>query len=63
MSSNTTVDSAETKTVSIVTTGHEKDRFTVMLACLGDGSKLPPYVIFKRKTLPKGLIFPQGIHV
>ena len=34
-----------------------------MLACLGDGSKLPPYVIFKRKTLPKGLIFPQGIHV
>ena len=63
MPSNTTVDSAGTKTVSIVTTGHEKDRFTVMLACLGDGSKLPPYVIFKRKTLPKGLIFPQGIHV
>lgn len=50
-------------TVSIVTTGEEKDSFTVTLACLGDGLKLPPYVIFKRKTLPKGLIFPQGIHV
>ena len=23
----------------------------------------PTYVIFKRKTLLKGLIFPQGIHV
>ena len=54
--SNTTVD------LAIVTTGHEKDRFTVRLACLGDGLKLPPYVIFKRKTLLKELIFPQGIH-
>ena len=35
-------------------TGHEKDRFTVMLACLGDGSKLPSYVVFKRETLSKG---------
>ena len=60
--SNTTVDSAGTKMVLIVTTGHKKDRFTVRLACLGDGSKFPPYVIFKRKTLPKELIFPQGIH-
>ena len=40
--------------VSIVMTGHEKDRFTVMLACLGDGSKLPSYVVFKRETLSKG---------
>ena len=37
MPSNTTVDSAGAKTSSIVMTGHEKDRFTVMLACLGDG--------------------------
>ena len=34
-----------------------------MLACLWDGSKLFPYVIFERKTLPKGMIFPQRIHV
>ena len=63
MPSNSTVDSKGTKSVSIMTTGHEKDRFTVMLACLGDGTKLPPYVVFKRKTLPKDLVLPRGIHV
>jgi len=44
------------KTVSIRTTGHEKSHFTVMLlllACTADGGKLPPYIVFKRKTLPK----------
>lgn len=41
------------KSVNIVTTGHEKSHFTVVLACCGDGSKLPPMVIFKRKTMPK----------
>ena len=25
-----------------MTTGHEKDRVKVMLACLGNGTKLPP---------------------
>ena len=49
-------------TASIRTTGHEKSHFTVMLACTADGGKLPPYVIFKRKTLPKGMQFPRGIH-
>uniref|UniRef100_A0AAR2J5P4 HTH CENPB-type domain-containing protein n=1 Tax=Pygocentrus nattereri TaxID=42514 RepID=A0AAR2J5P4_PYGNA len=41
------------KSVNIVTTGNEKSHFTVVLACCGDGSKLPPMVIFKRKTMPK----------
>lgn len=41
------------KSVNIVTTGHEKSHFTVVLACCGDGSKLPLLVIFKRKTMPK----------
>ena len=63
MPSNSMVDSKGTKSVSIMTTGHEKDRFTVMLACLGDGTKLPPYVVFKQKTLPKDLVLPRGIHV
>ena len=49
--------------VPLITTGHEKDRFTVMLACLGDGAKLPPYVVFKRKMLPKKGQFSNGIHV
>lgn len=61
--SNSTVDKKGSKTVSILTTGHEKDRFTVMLACLGDGTKLPPYVVFKRKTLPKKITFPNGVIV
>jgi len=51
------------KTVSIMTTGHEKSHFTVMLACTADGGKLPPYIVFKRKTLPKEMRFPRGVHV
>ena len=47
---NSTVAEKGNKSVPILTTGHDKDRFTVMLACLGDGTKLPPYVVFKRKT-------------
>ena len=34
-----------------------------MLACLGDGTKLPPYVVFKQKTLPKNANFPKGVIV
>ena len=41
------------KSVNIITTGHEKSHFTVVLACCGNGSKLPPMVIFKRKTMAK----------
>lgn len=41
------------KCMSRVTTGHEKPHFTVVLACCGDGSKLPPMIIFKQKTMPK----------
>ena len=42
------------KTVLVKTTGHEKNRFTVVLACMAGGSKLKPMVVFKRQTLPKG---------
>ena len=61
IASNTTVLSSGIKTVPIKTTGHEKDCFTVMLACRGDESKLPPYVVFKKKTLPKNIKFPDGM--
>lgn len=60
---NSTVTEKGVKSVPILSTGHEKDWFTVMLACLGDGTKLPPYVVFKRKTLPKNLNFPNGVIV
>ena len=50
---NKTVNQAGEKTIWVKTAGHEKQRFTVVLACIADGTKLPPMVIFKRKTLPK----------
>ena len=60
---NSTVSVKGVKSVPILSTGHDKDRFTVMLACLGDGTKLPPYVVFKRKRLPKNLNFPKEVVV
>ena len=55
--SNKTVEGA--KTIMIKTSGNEKTRYTVVLACCADGTKLPPLLIFKRKTLPKDVI-PHG---
>lgn len=37
--------------------GNEKNRFTVILSCLVDGTNFKPMVTFKRKILPK-LKFP-----
>lgn len=48
--------------VSVRTTGNEKSRITVMLGCTADGRKLPPYIIFKRKTMPKE-VFPRNVHI
>ena len=50
------------KTVLLKTTGHEKTHFTVVLACLADGTKLKPMAIFKRKTMPKDNL-PAGVVV
>lgn len=52
--SNTTVEQRGTCTGHIPTTGVDKQRCMVMLAVTADGRKLPPYVIFKWETLPKG---------
>lgn len=60
--SNRTVDEIGTKTISILTTGHEKMSFTCVLACSANGDKLKPLLIFKRKTLPKGK-FPSDVVV
>lgn len=56
------VDLKAVKTVSIKSTGHEKTRFTVVLSCMADGTKLKPMVIFKYKTKPK-LKCPPGVFV
>jgi len=60
--SNKTVDVKGAETIMIKTSGNEKTRYTVVLACCGDETKLPPILIFKRKTLPKDVI-PHGSYV
>ena len=55
-----TVHNRGEKTILVKTTGHEKSRFTVVLACLANGVRLKPMVIFKRKTQPKRK-FPAGV--
>lgn len=47
------IDERGTKEVRVHTTGNKKTRVTAMLACMADGRKLPPFLILKRKTLPK----------
>lgn len=47
---NRTVEKTGTSTVSIRTTGNKKSAFTVVLGCQANGQKLPPMVIFRRKT-------------
>ena len=60
--SNRTVHPRGDHTILVKTTGHEKTHFTVVLACMADGTKLKPMVIFKRKTMPKE-VFPSGVVV
>jgi hypothetical protein len=43
----TTIESTGSRSVPLRTTGHDKARFTVVLAAMADGRKLKPYVIFK----------------
>ena len=59
--SNTTVEQCSTKTISILSTGHERVNFTVVLSCLANRTKLPPVIIFKlvnisREEFPNGVI-------
>ena len=61
MPSARTVNTVCEKTVLVKTTGHEKNRFTVVLSCLFDGIKLKPMIIFKRKTVPRRHTRRQGI--
>jgi hypothetical protein len=49
MKSNTTVDTVGAKTVSVRDSGSNSKRATIVLAVAADGTKLPPFVIFKGK--------------
>src|SRR5581483_2350019 len=57
-----TVEEVGVEDVKIRTTGNEKAAFTLVLCVTADGGRLPPFVIFKRKTMPKE-IFSKGIIV
>ena len=47
MPGDTTVSRVGERTVSVRSTGHDKARFTVVLAAMADGRKIKPYVVFK----------------
>ncbi|CAG8841393.1 36117_t:CDS:2 [Gigaspora margarita] len=47
-----TVNSKGAKTVYVQTTNNNKNRFTVVLTCLVDGTKLSLVIIFKEKVWP-----------
>ncbi|GFV07408.1 hypothetical protein TNCV_1737661 [Trichonephila clavipes] len=56
------VDVQGASSIPINTTGNERTSFTVVLCCAANGLKLPPVLIFKRKTLPKEN-FPKGVEI
>ena len=49
MPSDTTVHFTGARSVSLKTSGHEKDHYTVVLTAKADGSKLKPFIVFKGK--------------
>ncbi|CAB4400170.1 unnamed protein product [Rhizophagus irregularis] len=51
--SNTAVGHCDTKSVAILSTGHERANFTVVLACMANGEKLPSVIIFKLVNVPR----------
>ena len=65
MPGDTTVNSSGARTVSLKTSGHEKDHYTVVLSAKADGTKLKPFVVFKGKgtRIIKDLQKIQGIVV
>ena len=48
---NATEDVRGQKTINVKTTGGEKQHFTAVLACMADGTKLKPMMVFKRTKL------------
>ncbi|CAI7863073.1 unnamed protein product [Closterium sp. NIES-53] len=55
-----TLEMKGARTVDVRTAGYEKERLTVMLAETASGLKMPPYVVFKRKTISK-VVVPRGV--
>ncbi|CAI7887372.1 unnamed protein product [Closterium sp. NIES-54] len=62
MPAERTIEMKGARTVHVRSAGYQKERVTVMLAVTAGGLKLPPYVVFKWKTVPKVAI-PAGVVV
>ncbi|CAI7914821.1 unnamed protein product [Closterium sp. NIES-54] len=60
MPAESTPEMKGARTMHVLTVGYEKERLTIMMAMTAGGLKLPPYVAFKRKTMPK-IPVPQGV--
>ena len=58
---NRTVNIKGEKTILVQTIGNEKRRFSIILACMADGKKFQPVVIFKQGDNAKSHKFPPGI--
>ena len=59
MPGDTTIARTGVKSVPLLTSGHKKNRFTVCLAAMADGTKLKPFVVFKGvRQDPKLLKYP-----
>jgi hypothetical protein len=56
MPRNTTIEEKGTSSIPVSTSATKVLWCTVMLSITADGRKLLPYVIFKRKTMPKGIL-------
>ena len=61
MPQRTTIAPTGTKSIPILSTGHEKLRTTVALSAMADGRKLPPFIIFKGKRIPPDLQSIRGV--
>lgn len=53
MPTNVTVNTKGATSVFVKTMENSKNRITVILGNLTDGTKLSPYIVLKRKNLPK----------
>ena len=60
--SSTTLELKGSKTVSIRSTGYEKNCFTVVLVCMADRTKLEPVIIFKLKNISRE-VFPDRVKI
>ena len=57
-----TISRVGERSVPIRTTGHDKGRFTVILAAMASGTKLKPFVVFKGvRPIPELMRFPRVV--